>query len=131
AVAIRRDTIGRRHDGSTFDIAATMSPVHDDAGNVTAISVVHHDGSHVKAVERRIQALNDELEQRVRDRTAALVAANHDLENYASSVAHDLRTPLRAIAGFARVLEEDYAEIVGAEGNRVIGVVRKNAQDMG
>jgi light-regulated signal transduction histidine kinase (bacteriophytochrome) len=113
------------------DIAATISLIHDDNGTVTALSVVHHDVSHLKEAERRIQALNDQLEERVRDRTAALIAANHDLENYAFSVAHDLRTPLRAIAGFARVLEEDYAEAVGDEGKRVIGVVRKNAQDMG
>lgn len=131
AQVIRRDTTGRRRDGGLVDIAATMSPIHDEIGRVAAISVVHHDVSHLKAAERRIQALNDELEQRVRDRTAALVAANHDLENYASSVAHDLRTPLRAIAGFARVLEEDYAPAVDDEGRRVIGIIRKNAQDMG
>ncbi|MFN2426231.1 MAG: PAS domain S-box protein [Candidatus Binatia bacterium] len=130
-IAIRRDLSARRRDGSVVDITATMSPIYDEAGTVTALSVVHHDVTHLKAAERRIQALNDELEERVRDRTAALVAANHDLENYAVSVAHDLRTPLRAIAGFARVLEEDYAESVGDEGRRVIGVVRKNAQDMG
>jgi len=131
AIAIRRDLTARRRDGSAIDIAATMSPIHDEMGTVTALSVVHHDVSHLKEVERRIQALNDELEERVRDRTAALVGANHDLENYAISVAHDLRTPLRAIAGFARVLEEDYGDVVGHEGQRVIGVVRKNAQDMG
>ncbi|MFN2375068.1 MAG: PAS domain S-box protein [Candidatus Binatia bacterium] len=142
---IRRDSVGRRHDGTRLDIATTTSPVHDQEGRVTALSVVHHDVTHLKAAERRIQALNDELaasvrdiqvlnnalEERVRDRTAALLAANHDLENYASSVAHDLRTPLRAIAGFAHVLEEDYGDLVDDEGRRVIGVVRKNAQDMG
>jgi PAS domain S-box-containing protein len=129
--AIRRDLSVRRRDGSMLDIAASMSPIHDEHGEVTGLSVVHHDVSDMKAAERRIQALNDELEERVRDRTAALIAANHDLENYAFSVAHDLRTPLRAIAGFARVLEEDYAGAVGDEGGRVIGVIRKNAQDMG
>jgi PAS domain S-box-containing protein len=129
--AIRRDLSVRRRDGGMLDIASSMSPIHDEAGNVVALSVVHHDVSDMKGAERRIQALNDELEERVRDRTAALIAANHDLENYAFSVAHDLRTPLRAIAGFARVLEEDYADVVGDEGGRVIGVIRKNAQDMG
>ncbi|HEY2774359.1 MAG TPA: PAS domain S-box protein [Candidatus Binatia bacterium] len=131
APLLRGEAVGRRADGSLVDITTTMSPIRDESGRIHAISVVHHDVSHLKAVERSIQAMNDELEQRVRDRTAALVAANHDLENYASSVAHDLRTPLRAIAGFARVFEEDYAETVGSEGRRVIGIVRKNAQDMG
>lgn len=128
---IRRDTTGRRRDGSIFEIEATMTPIHDEAGQVHGVSVVHHDISDRKAAERRVQAMNDELEERVRDRTAALVAANHALENYASSVAHDLRTPLRAIAGFSRVLEEDHADQMDAEGRRLVGVVRSNAQDMG
>lgn len=127
---VRRETIGRRKDGSPLDIATTMSPIRDQAEAITAVSVVHHDVTPLKEVERRIQGLNDELEQRVRDRTAALTIANQDLENYASSVAHDLRTPLRGIAGFARVLEEDYANAVDDEGRRVIAVIRKNAQDM-
>jgi PAS domain S-box-containing protein len=131
APVIRRDATGRRRDGTVFDITATMTPIHDETGQVHGVSVVHHDISDRKAAERRIQALNDELEERVRERTTALVAANHALENYASSVAHDLRTPLRAIAGFARVLEEDHAAQIDPEGRRLLGVVRTNAQDMG
>jgi PAS domain S-box-containing protein len=72
-----------------------------------------------------------ELEQRVAERTAQLEAANKELEAFAYSVSHDLRAPLRAIDGFTRILMEDYASSLDAEGWRVCTVVRDETQRMG
>jgi len=66
----------------------------------------------------------DELEKRVKERT-------EDLESFSYSVSHDLRTPLRAINGYAKMLEEDYSSLLDAEGKRFLGEVRKNANKMG
>jgi signal transduction histidine kinase len=63
--------------------------------------------------------------------TVALEAANQDLEAFSYSVSHDLRAPLRAIDGFARILEEDHAARLDAEGRRVLKVIRDNAAQMG
>ena len=74
--------------------------------------------------------LNAELEQRVIERTAQLEAANKELEAFAYSVSHDLAS---AIAGnrrlFAR-LQEDYADKLDAEGQRLIGMVRDGVGKM-
>jgi signal transduction histidine kinase len=72
-----------------------------------------------------------ELEQRVAERTAELQAVNRELESFSYSVSHDLRAPLRAIDGFARMLEEDYGERLDDEGRRLLGVVRGSSRQMG
>jgi signal transduction histidine kinase len=86
--------------------------------------------THTRLLER-VRAHAAELELKVRSRTAALEAANHELESFSYSVSHDLRSPLRAIDGYARMLDEDYGERLDGEARRLIAVVRANARKMG
>lgn len=69
-----------------------------------------------KKVEEQIRSLNDQLEQRVETRTAELKAINEELEAFAYSISHDLRAPVRAIAGFSQILRENYAGVLDDEG---------------
>jgi signal transduction histidine kinase len=80
---------------------------------------------------QKVRLLNAELEQKVRERTAQLEAANQELQAFSYSVSHDLRAPLRAVDGYARMLEEDYGAKLDEEGRRLLGVVRESSNRMG
>jgi signal transduction histidine kinase len=80
-----------------------------------------------KEAEERIAALNRDLQVRAQQ----LEAANKELESFSYSVSHDLRSPLRAVDGFCRILTEDYEGRLDDEGRRLLGVVRDNSRKMG
>lgn len=77
-----------------------------------------------KKVEAELQRLNQELEQRVTDRTRELAAANRDLEAFAYTVSHDLRAPLRAIDGFGAALDEDCGGLLDDNGKKHLARIR-------
>ncbi|HEV8631373.1 MAG TPA: two-component regulator propeller domain-containing protein, partial [Thermoanaerobaculia bacterium] len=80
--------------------------------------------------EQQVRRLNEELEARVRSRTVQLEAANEELEAFAYSVSHDLRAPLRHIAGFSEMLVDDYGAAIGEVGRDFVDRILASARHM-
>ncbi len=86
---------------------------------------------HDAQLKEQLQRYTVELERRVEQRTAQLEATNRELETFSYSVSHDLRAPLRAIAGFNQMLLEDHAERLDADGRGFLDRIRTATQRMG
>lgn len=84
-----------------------------------------------KLAEIEIISLNQNLEKMVKDRTSQLELANHELESFSYSVAHDLRSPLRGIIGYSSMLKEDYEDKLDSEGKRLLNEIAFNTKRMG
>jgi PAS domain S-box-containing protein len=120
-----------RKDRSLVWINLTVALVREPSGDPKYFISVIEDISARKRAEEEVRALNEGLERRVAERTVQLEAANKELEAFSYSVSHDLRAPLRAIEGFARILQEDFASQLPAEAQRLLKRVRHNTLQMG
>ena len=115
--AVAREVVERKD----YSIRA-RSTTHDEIGTLAMafndmLSEIERRTAELEESKRKLDALNETLERRVRERTAQLEETNRHLEAFSYSVSHDLRAPLRAIDGFGQALVEDFGEHVN-EGMR-------------
>lgn len=118
-----------RRDGVEFPVELSIATI--PIAGLPTFSAFVRDITERKAAEEQIRQMTQDLEQRVRERTAELEAANSDLESFTYSVSHDLRAPLRALDGYARMLNEDYASRLDDEGRRYLRVISDSSHKMG
>ena len=105
--------------------------VYDGAGEFREWIGTVTDVDDRRRAEDEIHRLNQELEQRVRDRTAKLQEINAELEAFSYSVSHDLRAPLRAMDGFSQRLLQDYGPNLDQQAKGYLDRIRNGATRMG
>ena len=112
-------------------ILSAGSPFYDDRHNILGAVVVMHDITERRRAVKKIRELNAGLEQRVRDRTARLTAANEDLDAFCHTVSHDLRAPLRHIDGYVELLVARCGDGLTDKGRHYLDIVAASAREMG
>lgn len=148
-----------RKDGKRVPVALSGTVLRNENGEITGYVALAYDLTLQKRSEQALRKLNEELEQRVNERTSALQSksdelqdsqralmniiedlnekssaletANKEMESFSYSVSHDLRAPLRSIDGFSRALLEDYGEKLDDQARENLDAVRKASQRMG
>lgn len=120
------DLTYRRADGSTFTALINATAVHNPATGRLVSRTVMYDISDRKRAEDEIAELNADLKRQA----LHLHSVNRELESFSYSVSHDLRAPLRAISGYAMILEEDFAETLEDKGRDQLQVIRRNVKKM-
>lgn len=101
---------GRRSDGSEFPIELTVAPLQTEAGVLVS------------------GAIRDITQRKITE--DALKLSNEELEAFSFSVAHDLRSPLRGMNGFAQVLLDEYHDVLDAQGQDWLQEILLNARRM-
>jgi PAS domain S-box-containing protein len=119
-----------RKDGSVRWADVTGTLVRDVEGRPARCMSSVIDTTDRKLAEQEVQRLNLDLELRVQERTAQLSAANRELEAFCYSVSHDLRAPLRGIAGFAQALQDEYLEALPEDGRDCLRRVIEASREM-
>jgi PAS domain S-box-containing protein len=111
------ETVRQRKDGTLVDISLTISPIKDASGKIVGASKIARDITEriraeidLRKASAELDRLNAELERRVLERTASLNEALAQMQEFSYTVSHDLRSPARAIQGYAKAILEDFGK---------------------
>ena len=125
ALATTAKLISDNHDYSVRAVKVE----NDEIGSLT--DAFNQMLIQIQEQNQALSEFNQNLENKVVERTIELKAANKELESFSYSISHDLRAPVRAINSYINIFSEDYGDQFDEEGKRLINIVSKNSRKMG
>lgn len=124
------DELHWRRDGTSFPIEYWSRPVTKN-GNIVGAVVTFVDITERKKIEKELHQHRHQLSELVNIRTSDADRINRELESFSYSVSHDLRAPLRSMAGFSDILLEDYSDKLDDTGKNYLDRIKRSAHRMG
>jgi len=113
---------------SSFQAEFSFSPLQTEEGLVVTCSI--RDISERKKTEERIRELNNNLEERVLERTEALMRSNEELQQFAYVASHDLQEPLRTVSIYAQLLAKRYRSELAGDADQFIKYIVEGSERM-
>ena len=121
------DNIFKGYQAGAVDYILKPFSIQILQAKVTVFVELYNKTRELRIQGEHLRKINDQMAQHAED----LIRINQELESFSYSVSHDLRAPLRAISGFARLLKEGYNDKLDDEGRRILGIIGNNGMKMG
>ena len=128
---VRSELVIYTKDGKALWVETNIAPIANESGKFTHWVAVERDITERRQQQQEILSLNGELEARVLLRTAQLATANRELESFAYSVSHDLRSPLNTIHAFSQLLLKIDGEQISDKGKHYLDRIGVGVKQMG
>lgn len=127
-VGLANHTLLLSKDGKEWPIEDSAAPVCNKKGDILGVVLVFHDATELRRGHRALKAQAEELERKVIERTITLQRTVTELESFSYTVSHDLRSPLRAMLGYATALLEDFSENMPEMAKDYLGRIKRAAE---
>ncbi|PAW77629.1 MAG: hypothetical protein B9S32_10120 [Verrucomicrobia bacterium Tous-C9LFEB] len=127
-VGLANHTVLIAKNGVEWPIEDSAAPIHDHYQRITGVVLVFHDASALRQAHRTLQEYSKDLAAQVEERTGSLRRAMEEMEAFSYTVSHDLRSPLRAMQGYAQALLEDYSAKLDESGVLYLNRINSAAQ---
>ena len=116
-----------RH-GAEYPVEDSAAPIKSHQGETIGVVLVFHNATEERKAQSALRAHSEELEKRVAERTETLRQTVSELESFSYTVSHDLRSPLRAMQGFAQAVVEDYGDKLDDQGRNYLERIKNAAE---
>jgi PAS domain S-box-containing protein len=127
-VGLANHTVLISREGREWPIEDSAAPIFDAKGAILGVVLVFHDASETRHSQSALKSHSEDLEKKVSERTLALQQTVADLEAFSYTISHDLRSPLRAMQGFAQAVLEDYGDKLDEQGQNYLSRIKNAAE---